>query len=265
MVEERIREELDRRQEALRSTEHGTWFLDEVRGRAGAVKTLAAEEQLVDAAAERLREHQEAEARRSARKRELFELPGGEDVLDALLNGLDPRRSDRRETTVENFDKALTEAFSDRQRLGRLRDALADPEDAARYREVLEARGRTFTIKDIDAAIEAVLRHRADAERERKAKEARQRARKEQQQALRAAESTEYSRVQGGDVALILALDRQTPNWLAAGVNARDLDRALGIAERNPDPKVVGHRTRARTRRRAAVPPCRQQRLVGGP
>ena len=272
MVEERVREELDRRQEALRSTEHGTRFLDEVRGRAGAVKTLAEEEQLVDAAAERLREHQEAEARRSARKRELLELPGGEDVLNALLNGLDPRRSDRRETTVENFDKALTEAFSDRERLGGLRDVLADPEDAARYREALEARGRTFTIKDIDTAIEAVRRHRADAERQRKAKEARQREAKEarqreaeearQREAEEARQREEAARqrkaeaeaerrqkaarkrgarlkrlfeVDGGDVALFAALDACKPKWRETGAGLADIDHALSVAERGVD------------------------------
>ena len=186
MVERRIRKALDRRQQELRSTEDGAWFLEDAWSGAGAVETLAAEEQLVDAAEKQLREHQVAEDRRSAREQELYELPGGEDLYNAVLTSLDPRWRDSGETAEENFDKALATVFSDSKRLGRLQDVLADPDDAACYREVLGARGEQFTVRDIDAAIEAVHRRREEAQRRRE-KEAERKRKAEERRATRRA------------------------------------------------------------------------------
>ena len=186
MVEGWIRTNLDRRQQELRSTEDGAWFLEDAWRGAGAVETLAAEEQLVDAAQDRLRAFQEAEARRSARQQRLFQQPGGEDLYYAVLTALDPTWRDEGKTAVENINSALTAAESDTQRLGRLRDVLADPADAVHYREVLGARGEQFTVRDIDAAIEAVHRWREEAQRKRE-KEAERKRKAEERRATRRA------------------------------------------------------------------------------
>ena len=166
-----IREDLDRHKRKLGATEDGAWFLDEALRSAGAVTTLAAEEQLVETAKKELHEFQAAEARRSAREQELFAQPGGEDLRDAVLTGLDPQWRDSGESAVVNFETALETAESDSDRRGRLRDVLADPAGAVRYREALEARGEQFTVQDIDAAVDAVLRERAAAEARRQAEE----------------------------------------------------------------------------------------------
>lgn len=176
MVSGWIRKDLDRRQKELRSNEQGAGFLDAAQRSIGAVTTLAAEEQFVEAAEKQHRQYQEAQARRRARQLELWRKPGGKDLYYAALTGLDPQRRPGGKTAVKNIDVSLAAAESDDERLGLLRDVLADPAEAARYREALEACGETFTVPDIDAAVDAVLRERAAAERERKA-EARRTAR----------------------------------------------------------------------------------------
>ena len=157
-----FREELDRRRKELCSTKEGARFLDEAQRSAGAVETLAAEEQLVDAAAEQLLEL-------------LWKQPGGQDLHDAVLTGLDPEWRDSGESTVENLGRAVTLALSDGESLGRLREVLTERDDAARYREALNARQEHFTVEDIYTAIDVVQRHRAEEVRQqRAAEEARQ-------------------------------------------------------------------------------------------
>ena len=145
-----FREELDRRRAELRSTKEGARFLDEAQRSAGAVKTLAAEEQLVDAAADQLREL-------------LWKQPGGKYLHTAVLTGLDPEWRDS--------DRSVTLALSDSERLGHLRDVLAERDDAARFRKALAARGENITVQDIDAAVDTVVRDRAAAEARRRAEE----------------------------------------------------------------------------------------------
>ena len=268
MVEEWIREGLDRRQKELRSTQEGARFLEEARRSAGAVKTLAAEEQLVDAAADQLRKF-------------LLKQPGAEDLYDAVLTGLDPRwRDSGRTTTVENIEKAVTLALSDSDRLGLLRDVLAEPGDAACYREALKARGENFIVQDIDVAIEAVLRQReeeaarqqeaeearqreeeaarrreaeaeaerrreaeAEAERRREAEAEAERRREAEAEAERRREAarkrdarlTRLFGVASGDAAFFAALDARKPTWRETGTGLADIDLALDVAEQRVD------------------------------
>ena len=176
MAEGWVREGLDRRQNEIRSTKEGARFLDETQSSAGAEKTLAAEEQYVQAAAVQLYEF-------------LCDQPGGENLHDAVLTGLDPEWRDSGESTVENFDRAVTLALSDGERLGRLRDVLAERGDATRFRKALNVRQEHFTVDDIDAAIDVVLRHRAAAaERQRAEEEARQQQAEEEARQRRAEE-----------------------------------------------------------------------------
>ena len=79
-------------------------------------------------------------------------------------------------TAGANIDTALAEAASDSERLGRLRDVLADPADAACYRAALDERGDRFTVEDVAAAVGAALRRRKEeAARQRKEEEKRER------------------------------------------------------------------------------------------
>ena len=139
--------------------------------------TLVEEEQQVEVAEQRLQDH-EAEERRTA-LRELYEQPGGQDLWYAVLTGLDPTWRDHRDrVAVRHIDAALDAASSDSDRLGRLRNVLADPNEAARYRAALAERGDRFTVEDIDAAIEAVLRWREEEANRRQREEEEKRERK---------------------------------------------------------------------------------------
>ena len=166
-VERRIRTDLDRRRTDLRSAKHGARFLDDALRSAGAVETLAAKERLVEAAERGVREFEEAEARRSAREQRLLRQRGGRDLYCALLTDLDPRWRDKGETTVANVDEALAAAESDAERLRRLGDVLEDRAEAARYRKARDERGEHFTVQDIDAGVDAVLRDRKRRELDR--------------------------------------------------------------------------------------------------
>ena len=144
--------------------------------RARIVKAAVA---LQAAAAEQERETREWEARRDTGVQALKRLPGGPDMYYAYLADRDPKwdrkRNDR--SSRENIDASLAAAQSDTVRLGRLRDVLSNEVDAGCYRETLGGAGEHFTIKDVDAAIEAVRRRREEEEaRQRKEDESRRHA-----------------------------------------------------------------------------------------
>ena len=174
-----IRADLDQRKGTIAATETGAGFLREAQSKrtvGGAPSTLAAEEQLVEGVAQQLQEHEAEEERRSARQQALFKRPGGEDLYFAVLTGLDPAWRDSGRTMVEYIESALDAAASDSERLGRLRDVLADPAAVACYRAALDERGDRFTVEDVDAAVGAALRRRKEAAaRQRKEEEKRER------------------------------------------------------------------------------------------
>ena len=201
-----------------------------------------------------------AEARRLAKEQQkrkdrlewIESQAGGRDLYEKKLDGLDPSWRDRGEPNSERADAALTYAETELARIESERlaaEARRLAEEQQKRKDRLEsiesqAGGRDLYEKKLDgldpswrdrgepkvAVIDASLTH-AETELKRRA-EARQHA------ARRASRVDRVFGVRGGDVALILTLDRQRANWREAGVSARDVDRALDIAERNPDPTV---------------------------
>ena len=170
MAVQAVEQELGRRETALVEQPAGSRVLREMKpevGEDGAALSLVEHEKLLDGVERRLEE--EADARRASEERQLLSKPGGRDLYFAVLTGLDPGWWDSGQTAVENIDAALAAAASDSDRLERLRDVLADPADAACYRAALAERGDRFTVADVDAAIEAVLRRRADLAERREA------------------------------------------------------------------------------------------------
>ena len=173
---------LDRKEEVVRQDPAGEALLRtarlEVLGTADReAVTLAERARVVEAAvalqaaaAEQERETREWEERRDTAVQALKRLPGGPDLYYAYLADRDPKwdrkRNDR--SSRENIDASLAAAQSDTVRLGRLRDVLSNEVDAACYRETLEGAGEHFTIKDVDAAIEAVRRRREEDESRRR-------------------------------------------------------------------------------------------------
>ncbi len=205
-------------------------------------------------------ERRSAEARRLAKEQQkrkdrlewLESQAGGRDLYEKKLDGLDPSWRDRGEPNSERADAALTYAETELARIESERlaaEARRLAEEQQKRKDRLEsiesqAGGRDLYEKKLAgldpswrdrgepkvAVIDASLTH-AETELKRRA-EARQHA------ARRASRVDRVFGVRGGDVALILTLDRQRANWREAGVSARDVDRALNIAERNPDPTV---------------------------
>ena len=130
------------------------------------------------AVAEQERETRLWKEQRDAGVQALERQPGGRDLYHAYLADFDPAWDPARNARSlrQNIDAALAAAASDSERLGRLRDVLADPNDAACYRAALEKRGDRFTVEDIDAAVEAALGRRAAvAARQREEEEKRER------------------------------------------------------------------------------------------
>ena len=221
-----IRADFDQRKETLAASETGAWFLREAQSRraaASAPSTLATEEQQIEVVEQQLREHEAAEKRRAAQRQELFQQPGGEHLYYAVLTGVDPTWRDRGRTAGRHIDTALTTAASDNARLGRLRDILADPNDAACYRTVLTERGDRFTIEDVDAAVDAAFaRREAEAARQREEEEKRKRKAK-----ARRATRLESLSPAGRELhaAWLASLSRAGRG--AGGLSGADIDRAL--------------------------------------
>ena len=199
------------------------------------IAALEAEQRRAEAAARRRKEaaeRREAERRRDeakwdeknkAREIALRRVPGGVELYLAHLADLDPKWNvnGNSSTTYANIDAALGAAESDDTRLGRLRDVLSDEVAATRYREEFD-RTRRFTTADIDRALAAAERDRA--ERRRAATE------------RRVSRLERLMSAPGGGEAFTAALDAQAPSWRRTGTRPSDIDRALDAVERGRDP-----------------------------
>ena len=100
--------------------------------------------------------------KRNARLDALERQPGGQDLYHAHLADLDPAWGVNGNTTREHIDAALAAAESDAPRLERLRDVLSNKADAACYREVLDQVAGQFKTSDLDRALAAGERERAE-------------------------------------------------------------------------------------------------------
>ena len=211
--------------------------------------------------ARRLAEEQE---QRRARLEAIESKEGGRDLYDAKLNELDPGWRDREEPQAECVDAALSHAEHElawieaarraederrqkereRERAGRIQRIRETAEGWKLYSEELDElapgwrktreapaaqidRALTYAEKELTRRTEA---HRAEEERREREREQDERV---EQAARRASRVRRVFAVPGGDMALILALDRQKANWREAGASGRDVDTALGIAEGN--------------------------------
>ena len=126
---------------------------------------MAAAAALQKAAAKRQAD-QEWEKKKAAREQALARRPGGADLYHAHLADLDPQWGVNGNTTTtrENIDSALTAAESDDTRLKRLRDVLSAEADATCYQEVLDQVVGQFKTSDLDNALAAGEKARAERE-----------------------------------------------------------------------------------------------------
>ena len=249
VMETDLAENFARREERIRTDVEGEEFLR--RGRLLVLEadreaaTLAERGRIIDQA-ERLQQEakreaevkrqaeQERETRRWKEKRDasvraLDRLPGGRNLYHAYLADLDPAWDPARnkKTTRENIDAALDAAASDSQRLGHLRDVLANPADAACYRAVLEKRGERFSVEDIDAAVESALRRREEeANRQREEEEKRERKAR-----ARRAERIEALSAAGRELYTVHLMALTPAGDHAGGPSGAVIDRALEATE----------------------------------
>ena len=146
-VERRIREHLDSRLEALAVTDAGAELLEEMQADASAA-TLAAQERVIELAAQRLKEH-------LAEQQRLFAQPVGEDLFTAHLAARDPAWRPGGRTTAENRTAALRAAEAEGARRARARDVFGNRWSRRHYRSAAGALGERFTLADVDAALTA--------------------------------------------------------------------------------------------------------------
>ena len=160
-IESRFASDLARREASLAATASGLALLREEYGEAG-----IADPPRSFLRRERVVEQGEWEAKRDARFEALGKKPGGTDLFHAHLADLDPAwdRDRNNTSTNENIDAALTGAESDDARQKRLRGVLSDESDAACYEEVLDQVVGQFKASDLDNAIAAGEKARAERE-----------------------------------------------------------------------------------------------------
>ena len=165
-----VEEELDRLEAAIRAA--GEEFLRDARlAVLGSVEceaaTLGERAHIVKAAAAA---KGDAEKRwneeKTARVEVLDRRPGGLDLYHAHLADLDPKWSLAEDTppSREHDEAALAAAESDDTRLKRLRGVLSDEADAACYQEVLAQAVGQFKTSDLDNALTAGEKARAERE-----------------------------------------------------------------------------------------------------
>ena len=147
-VEGRIRDDFDGRVEALAARDAGAELLKQDAGGDGSATTLAAEEQVIELAEQRLEEH-------LAEQQELFAQPGGKDLFTAHLAARDPAWRPGGRTTAENRAAALTAALSDDARLARARSVFEGRWSRIHYTSAAGALGGRFALADVDAALTA--------------------------------------------------------------------------------------------------------------
>ena len=167
-VKSGVEEELDRREAAIRADSVGEEFLRDARlavhGSAEReAATLGDRARIVKAAAEA---QQEWNKEKAARVEKLRARLGGLDLYHAHLADRDPKWSLTENTppSRELDEAALAAAESDDIRLKRLDAVLSDAVDAARYQEVLDQMVGQFTTSDVDNALAAGEKARAERE-----------------------------------------------------------------------------------------------------
>ena len=144
-VEGRIRDDFAGRLEALAATDAGVELLEQTPAD-GSAATLAAEEQVIELAEQRLEEY-------LAEQQRLFTQPGGEDLFTAHLAAVDPAWRPGGRTTAENRAAALTAAEADAARLARARGVFEGRWSRMHYTSAAGALGDRFTVEDVDAAL----------------------------------------------------------------------------------------------------------------
>ena len=170
-VKSGVEEELDRREAPIRADPAGEEFLRAARLEVlGAAEREAATQgeraRIVKAAAEAKRQTETWNEEKAARVEKLRALPGGLELYHARLADLDPKWSLRENTppSREHDEAALAATESDDMRLERLRDVLSNEADAACYREVLDQVVGQFHTSDLDNALAAGEKARAERE-----------------------------------------------------------------------------------------------------
>ena len=170
-VKSGVEEELDRREAAVRADPVGEEFLRDARlevlGSAEReAATLGERARIVKAAAEAKSQAEMWNEEKAARVEKLRALPGGLDLYHAHLADRDPKWSLAENTppSRELDEAALAAAESNDTRLKRLRGVLSDESDAARYQEVLDQVAGQFKMSDVDNALAAGEKARAERE-----------------------------------------------------------------------------------------------------
>ena len=172
------RAEFEAREAAILEDPAGVVFLSDARreilGDADReANTLADRGRVIQAAAAALQKaaakrqaDQEWEKEKTARERALARRHGGLDLYHAHLADLDPKWSLTENTppSREHDEAALAAAESDDTRLKRLDAVLSDEADAARYQEVLDQAVGQFKTSDLDNALAAGEKARAERE-----------------------------------------------------------------------------------------------------
>ena len=166
-----VEKELDRREAAIQAGPAGEEFLRDARLEVlGAAEreaaTLGERARIVKAAVEAKRQAETWNEEKAARVEKLRALPGGLDLYHAHVADRDPKWRLRENTPParEHDEAALAAAESDDTRLKRLRDVLSDEADATCYQEVLDQVVGQFKTSDLDNALAAGEKARAERE-----------------------------------------------------------------------------------------------------
>ena len=160
-----VEEELDRREAAIREFLRDARL--EVLGSAEReAATLGERARIIKVAAEAKRQAETWNEEKADRIEKLRALPGGLDLYHAHLADRAPKWSLTENTppSRELDEAALAAAELDDTRLKRLRGVLSDESDAACYQEVLDQAVGQFKTSDVDNALAAGEKARAERE-----------------------------------------------------------------------------------------------------
>ena len=173
-VTSELEEKLDREEAAVLEDPSGEELL-----RAARLEVLGADDREAATLGERARIVKAAAAakhdaderwneEKAARVEAVGRLPGGLDLYHAHLADLDPKWSLTENTppSREHDEAALAAAESDDTRLKRLRNVLSNKADAACYQEVLDQVAGQFKTSDLDSALAAGEKSRAERKRQ---------------------------------------------------------------------------------------------------
>ena len=170
-VKNGVEEELNRREAAIRADSAGEELLRDARlevlgSDEPEAATLGDRARIVKAAAEAKRQAETWNEEKAARVEKLCARPGGLDLYHAHLADRDPKWSLTENTppSREHDEAALAAAESDDTRLKRLDAVLSDESDATYYQEGLDQAVGQFKTLDLDSALTAAERARAERE-----------------------------------------------------------------------------------------------------